>query len=52
MWVDSENGLRLHPVHGFVDERGDLTDGIIALNGFDTFWYIWSTTHEGVTLFK
>jgi hypothetical protein len=57
-WLDSRTDAEFSTEIGFpsrwVDDRTETTDSEILtrLNGFDTFWYIWSATHEVVTILE
>jgi hypothetical protein len=55
-WLDTRAHTEFSNETGFPSEWVDVGGGdsgsstLARLNGFDTFWYIWSATHEGVTL--
>jgi hypothetical protein len=55
-WLDSQSKVKFSTKGGFPSEwvggevPGEDRETLARLNGFDTFWYIWSATHEGVTI--
>jgi hypothetical protein len=49
-WLDSRSRARFSESSGFTGASDASSDSLVHLTGFDTFWYIWSATHEGVTI--
>lgn len=50
-WVDSRSHAQFSGKAGFAIDQEDSEKGSLGrLSGFDTFWYIWSATHEDVTI--
>lgn len=58
-WIDRVSGVELSAQDGLpvnpewkVDGNVDDDPELGRLGGFDTFWYIWSATHEGVVVLE
>jgi len=52
-WMDSQLQVKFSNKRGFATDpeaHDDEGEAPSRLGGFDTFWYIWSATHEGVML--
>lgn len=51
-WRDSVTGSTFSNQTGFAAEKTQETRAAEALAGFNTFWYIWSSTYENVRLLR
>jgi hypothetical protein len=55
-WIDAQTGARFSETSGFSDEPSEAAAKsraeLFRMGGFDTFWYIWSATHDGVTVLQ
>jgi len=45
-WVDERTGTEITQT----EQSADKDAGLELLSGFDTFWYIWATTHDNVSI--
>jgi len=44
-WIHEPSGARLDPNRGRFAGTGGAASSVKRLEGFDTFWYMWSLTH-------
>lgn len=57
-WLDKVTGEVFSKETGFpvewtdANNSGEEEKALARLGGFDTFWYIWSTTHQNVTILE
>ncbi len=49
-WQDATTGIFFSPQTRFTAEKTAKSSTPKPLDGFDTFWYIWSSTHKDVYL--
>jgi hypothetical protein len=51
-WRDTITGAVLSAKSGFPSGQSDEGRNLQRLGGFDTFWYMWSATHEAVGILQ